>query len=93
MIEDAIKDTVGESANKERLNKCMEEEDWSNFTIQQALQRISTTQEMNLDTEKMIYRNKSGDIKDFNMHKKAMKILAARKLLKKITHQICRDRR
>ena len=87
IIEKTIQDTLGKSANKERLSKCMEDEDWSGFTLQQALQNISNFHEMNLDSKKMAYKNESGEIKDYEMHKRSMKILSAIKLTKQLPNK------
>ena len=84
IIEKTIQDTLGKSANRERLNKCMKDENWSGFTLQQTLQNISNFHEMNLNSKKMAYKNESGEVKDYEMHKKSMKILSALKLTKQL---------
>ena len=83
-IEEAIQDTLGQSANMERLSKCMEDKDWGETTLQQALQNISNFHEINLDSKKMVYKNEIGEIKDFETNKNAMKIISAVKLIKSL---------
>ena len=83
-VEEAIQDTLGQSANMERLNKCIEDKDWGESTLQQALQNISNFHEINLDSKKMAYKNEVGEIKDFEMYKKSMKITSAIKLVKNL---------
>ena len=62
----------------------METRDWGEATLQQALTNISNFHETNLNSKKMIYKNKTGDLKDFQMNKKTMKIMSAVKLIKRL---------
>ena len=83
-IEEAIQDSLGQSPNIERLSKCMEYRDWGESTLQQALTNISNFHENNLNNKKMIYKDTTGEIRDFEMNKKSMKIMSAVKLIKEL---------
>ena len=83
-IEEAIQDSLGQSPNMERLSKCMEAKNWGETTLQQALQNISNFHEINLNSKKMIYKNEVGEIKDFEMNKKSMKIISAVTMIKEL---------
>ena len=83
-IEKAIQNSLGQSPNMERLSKCMETKDWGETSLQQALHNISNFHETNLDSKKMIYKNKMGELKDFEMNKKSMKIMSAVTLIKNL---------
>ena len=57
-IEEAIKDTLGQSPNVERLSKYMNTGDWGETTLQQALNKISNFHENNLNNKKWFTKMK-----------------------------------
>ena len=83
-LEEAIQDSLGQSPNVERLSKCMEAKNWGETTLQQALQNISNFHDTNLDSKKMVYKSEVGELKDFEMNKKSMKIMSAFTLIKEL---------
>ena len=77
VIEETIKDILGQSPNIERLSQYIDKENWGETTHQQALNQINIFHENNKNN---VYRNESGSIKHFEMNKRSMKIMSAFKL-------------
>ena len=83
-VEEAIYDSLGQSPNIERLNKCMEPKDWGETTLQQALQNINNFHNTTLNSKKMMYKDENGELKEYVKHKESMKVTSAFELLKKL---------
>ena len=84
VIEETIKDILGQSPNIERLSQYLDKENWEATTLQQALNQINIFHENNLNNKSNIYKNENGSIKDFEMNKKSMKIMSAFKLVRQL---------
>ena len=84
VIEETIKDILGQSPNIERLSQYLDKENWGATTLQQALNQINIFHENNLNNKSNVYKNENGSIKDYEMNKKSMKIMSAVKLIEEL---------
>jgi hypothetical protein len=83
-IEAAIKRSLGQAPNINRLIKCMEKENWEGLTLQQALHEINNFHNNNLKTQHSLYINNKGEMKEYTKNIDSAKICSATKLVKEL---------
>merc|ERR1712030_194210 len=86
-IEEALKESLGEAPNINRLINCIKKEDWEDLTLQQALHEINNFHNNSLKTQQSLYTNKNGDLAEYRKNLDSAKIQSAIKLARELPKQ------
>merc|ERR1712105_381249 len=86
-IEEALKESLGEAPNINRLINCMKKEDWEDLTLQQALHEINNFHNNSLKTQQSLYTKKNGDLAEYRKNLDSAKIQSAMKLARELPKQ------
>merc|ERR1712105_484856 len=86
-IEEALKESLGEAPNINRLINCIKKEDWEDLTLQQALHEINNFHNNSLKTQQSLYTKKNGDLAEYRKNLDSAKIQSAMKLARELPKQ------
>merc|ERR1712105_432919 len=86
-LEEALKESLGEAPNINRLINCIKKEDWEDLTLQQALHEINNFHNNHLKTQQSLYMNRNGDLAEYRKNLDSAKIQSAIKLARELPKQ------